>query len=349
MTDNDIDHYFESKLRSMLNEIAEQFEPVPLVAPEHPERRRWMPVAAAATLIAVGVGGIAAVTSRPQHETSPTAASPISGVVPAADAPNVDRLLYPGRFDPDRAPEASVVEMSGAKIALLESPSGRQHQVRVGRIGATVLSAVADRREIGGRTVVLEHDEHGNYYQWIQQCVLGLVQPTDSDQAAWNDEDLALLDAIVVDASQVTLTVPPGWTVFHTGATNPLIQLVFDVDIDGATRTVVVGQSIGGSIAAIPPGLPGELTPTSRLPGRAAWIAEGVMSPVLLFDNAGVAVGLWGVDLTVDDLVAVAAQLVPQPDEWSRLLSGPMDSAPPATQPPGAAPDLCGAPTLAIK
>jgi hypothetical protein len=348
MIDHDIDPEFERQLRSTLDEIAARFDPS-----LHPVRaqsggRRVAVVSAAAALIAVGVVGVAAVATRPSDGTTPSAASSVPAVAPAADAPVADRLLYPGQFE--RVAEVSVVEGSGAQIALLESPSGRQHQVRVGRIGSTVLDAVADRRELGGRPVVAERDEHGNYYRWIDQCVLGLVQTTGADDPAWNDEDLALLSAIGVDTSEVTLDVPPGWAVFNTGAANPLIQLVFDVDIDGVEHTVVLGQSIGGSIAATPPGLSGEFARTDRVPGRVAWVAEAVMSPVLLFDNSGVAVGLWGTDATVDDLVAVATQLVAQPDAWSELLSGPIDVAPPDTPPPGAAPpEVCGPPTLTIR
>ena len=128
---------------------------------------------------------------------------------------------------------------------------------------ASKLDTGAAKRVINDRTVVVEHDELGNYYQWIDQCVLGSLQTSTATRPAWNDEDVAMLASIHIATDQVTLTLPPGWSVVNAGTANPLIQLVFDVEIRGTTRTVVLGQSIGGAITALP-GMTGRSLPRTR-------------------------------------------------------------------------------------
>jgi hypothetical protein len=349
MTDHDIDPQLEHQLRSLLTEIADRFDPLTPEVSKRPSGTRRVPRAVAAALVAACIVGIAVVAARPSADdtTRGTATTAPHAGVSDTNAQIADKLLFPGHVDPDSVPEVSVVELSGAELALFQSPSGQLHRLSVNRIGASELDTGADRRVINDRTVVVEQDELDTYYQWIDQCVLGSLQTSTASRPAWNDEDLALLAAIDIDTDEVTLTLPTGWSVVNAGTANPLIQLVFEVEIRGTTRAVVLGQSIGGAITALP-GQTGSITPTDAVPGRTAWIAQGFRSPVLLFDNDGIAVGLWGQDLTVDDLVGVAADLVQRPDQWNQLLTDPIDAAPPGTAAPGAAVELCGPPTLTI-
>ncbi len=350
MISHDLDPAFEQQLRSMLNELAAQLDPTPPQAVPRRTSRRWMPAAAAAAVVAVGVWGVASVRSRPLVSDSATMPTSISGDHEAADSRITARLLYPGAFAEGSTPEVSVVGGSGAKIALLGTPSGRFHVVRVGEVGTTVLDEVVDRREIGGRTVVVEEGDDGNNYQWIDDCVLGLLQTTDPTLAPWIRDDRDLLDRIDVRNSDVTISLSSEWIVYNTGSANPIIQLHFDVLIDGVRHAVVLGQSIGGSIAGMPFPLSGPPLPIDGVPGRAAWIADRDTSPRLLFDNDGVAVGLWGTDMTVDDLITVAAQLVSRPDAWSQLLQNPAELAAVGTTPPASTrPDVCGTPTLTFR
>lgn len=348
MTDHDIDPLLEDQLRSLLTEIADRFDPHTPEISKRPTRIRRVPLAAAAALVAACIVAIAVVAARPAADTTRgTATTTPRAGVSDSNAQIADKLLFPGHVDPKSVPEVSVIELSRAELALVQSPSGQLHRVSVNRIGASRLDTEADKRVINDRTVVVEHDELGNHYQWIDQCVLGSLQTSTATRPAWNDEDVAMLAAIHIDTDQVTLTLPPGWSVVNAGTANPLIQLVFDADIRGTTRTVVLGQSIGGAITALP-GMTGPITPTNAVPGRTAWIAQGPRSPALLFDNDGIAVGLWGQDLTVDDLVGVAADLAQRPEQWSQLLTDPTDAAPPGTPAPGGPAELCGPPSLTI-
>ncbi len=314
--------------------------------PTHP--RRGLLTVAAVSILVAGLGGLGLLTARRATEpvgrtdTTPTATQPYTAVVRP-----VDKLLYPTATATGEPPQLTVADLNEGQQAMVQAPDGTLYRVGVSEKGGYVPDFAANSRDIGNHQVVAGSDGQSVGYSWTDGCVVISVTTAD-DGPTWAPERIALLESFTVADGGVGLDLAEGWNVIDHGSNAPLAQLSYAVKLDGVAHPVVLGQSIGASIAAI--GSPmGPMEPVTLLDGTPAWFEpDSGPAPRLSFTRDGVAIWIWGDGLTADELVAAAALLAPAPDTWSSLLTDGAEVAPTGTVPPGGAPDLCGTPKLTI-
>jgi hypothetical protein len=356
--DSPVDPMVAKRLRLVLSEIAERYDPALPGAAAQRRPARWVSVAAAAIAV-LGVAGIAAVATRQGNDTGPAGPALLpsaEGSAPGHSWPT-ERLLYPTVVAGGDVPELAVPELTVAGLeegqrALVRAPDDTLYRVAAGlpHAGPAEEDPIRETRVVDGHEVAVDTDEQGSIgYSWVDGCVRTSVI-TGNDGATWGSERLDLLGALSASGSAVTLALPDGWTVIDQGTDTSVIQLVYDFEFDGAQHRLVLGQSDGASIAAFPGLSIGSLEPVTLSDGTPAWFeSNGVPSSRLAFSRDGVAVWLWGeAGVDVDTLIAAAAQLAPAPSVWSALLGPSEASVTTNTVPAAPNSDSCGDPSLSI-
>jgi len=349
-TDTTPNPELDIKITSMLHKIDAATPPPPAlnrladtVTTPEPQRSNWMTLVAAASIVAVGVGGLALIGARDATPVANQSAPPVT----STDGSVGGRLLYPTATATGQLPQLAVVDLGEGQQAMVQAPDGTLYRVAVSEEWGYVPDPAADRRDVGNHRVVANSDGNSVGYSWTDGCVVTSVT-TEDGGPTWAPERTALLESFTVAHGGVGLDLAEGWNVIDQGSSAPLAQLSYAVELDGVTHDVVLGQSIGASIAAL--GSPaGPMQPVTLIDGTPAWFEpESYPSPRLSFARDGVAIWMWGDGLTADDLVAAASLLAPAPEAWNSLLTEGAEVAPTGTVPAGGATELCGTPTLSI-
>lgn len=285
----DLNDDFEVILRSGLDRLAadtqtstpDEFDPdaVPMTSLTMPEPRRWTLVAAVAIAV-VGVGGVLAIADRPgptdlTPATAPgdtTAESPSPTAVGEADDRGPERLLYPGTTT--GATTATTIATPGGRAAgSLISPTGKLFSVNVMENFWGSFPAERELRTIATIAFVAGNEDGVTAYTALNTCtMIGIGDRSPTSQPG-STEAVQLLEATAFAESNVSISVPAGWTSLGAGSLSAMYELHFDASATDQAVTLwqMPDTPIGTLLSQFSRGSAFKTTTN----GTTAWLLQG--------------------------------------------------------------------------
>jgi hypothetical protein len=323
----DLDEQFEAATRELHAHLdSVHLAPASAVIRRR-NRRRYTISAFALVIAAVGVITIGRAATHDTHT-----ATFIAGSAHTVE----DRLLFPTQISTGKPEVVVGPALPDGAQGLVHTPSGALFHISV-MADSGQLTPNVDRRQINGRTFIVEHINGLLAYSSLDNCARVRVEQSDPSAAAWNADATALLTALTIDGQHATVTLPAGWESLGVGHPGTLLQVGFKTNVGNTTHAVSLMQMPDSPLAVLPDFGAGPITPTT-FNGHAAWAVNlqrnsGPFTS-LIWDDNGTAVSLHGPDVSLDDLKTIASGLQHnKADEWARYLQSATFGGPSGTAP----------------